>query len=208
MKRRGSLAVAGFVTMFALTLAAGNVFAVSNNECPVGLVSGLGLDAEFGQGTADLTRCIEKRNNFKLVVQISQLYLNGAKGLDLTRPYALANLQNMIKDYEITHGLQRGDYEIAAVFIGQGANMALNKNAIVPHKNLTNPNIMDSAFQAQAQAQVENLMKQGVKFYLCQNTARTMGIKADQVIPGIEFVTAGYTAMVDFEIRGYTAVHP
>ena len=34
-----------------------------NNECPVGLVSGQTLDDEFGSGTSDLTKCLDRRHN-------------------------------------------------------------------------------------------------------------------------------------------------
>ena len=42
-----------------------------NNACPVGLVSGLPLDEEFGAGTQELTRCLERRHNVKVVVQVN-----------------------------------------------------------------------------------------------------------------------------------------
>lgn len=200
MKLRGKGKIVGIALCIAMLLAAGSSFAISNNECPVGLVKNLTLDVEFGNGTSEVTRCIEKRNNLKLVIQVSELYTLGIDGLpDKTRPYALGNIENIIKDYEITHGLQRGDYEIVAVILGPGAILGLNNKAIIPHKN-AGLNIF--------QAKVEALMKDGVKFYMCQNTARNMGIKIDQIIPGVEFATAGFSAIADLQMRGYTLIHP
>jgi hypothetical protein len=51
----------------------------SNNECPVGLVNGLTLNDEFGPGTSDLTKCLDRRHNVKVVMQINQLCLRAGK---------------------------------------------------------------------------------------------------------------------------------
>jgi hypothetical protein len=38
----------------------------------VGEVSGMSLDEEFGPGTSDITKCIKRRHQVKMVVQINQ----------------------------------------------------------------------------------------------------------------------------------------
>lgn len=69
--------------------------------------------------------------------------------------------------------------------------------------------------------EVKNLMDRGVKFYFCQNTTRgfvkngtlpktdviTGGATA-QIIDGVEYVTAGVTAISEFQDRGYRYVQP
>jgi intracellular sulfur oxidation DsrE/DsrF family protein len=164
-----------------------------NNECPVGLLSGMSFDDEFGAGTSDITRCLERRHNIKVVVQINQLYNTGT-----TKPYALGNITNLLNDYEVTHGLKIGhDYEVVVVVHGSGGPMALNNNAATPNTN-SNP----------FQSQIEELIAKGVAIYVCMNTARTLGAKTDQLIPGVQYVPSGVSAIVDFQNLGYVYLQP
>ncbi|MHB1186062.1 DsrE family protein [Thiobacillus sp.] len=171
-----------------------------NNECPVGLVSGMSLDDEFGPGSQELTRCIKKRHDVKMVVQIFQLCANGAA--TCTSPYALGNISNILDDYEITHGMKAGrDYEVVAVLHGSGGRMALKGNPF--------------------ESQVKGLMARGVKFYFCQNTTRgfiragilpnyqaTGNSATDQLIEGMQYTTAGLTSIADFQALGYQYIQP
>ena len=181
------------VVMMSVSIAA----AESINTCPVGLVKGLTLDEEFGAGTQENTRCIERRHHLMVATQINQLYNYGttASSIPLV-PYALGNMENIIADYEITSGMQRDrDYEMVAVVSGPAGVMMVNNGTGHPKSN---------PFQAQVQA----LMDKGVQFYLCQNTARANGIKKEHLIPGVKYVTAGVTAVVDFQLMGYTYLQP
>ena len=202
----GALMV-GLVSMPVFAAGSGNT------ECPVGQVNGMSLDDEFGPGTQDLTKCIKKRHQVKMVVQINQY------GTD-TQPYALGNIRNIIDDYEITHGMERGrDYEIVAVIHSAGGRLALKNTgynsagALVSGRN---PH----------EAAIKALMEKGVKFYFCQNTTRAYlsqpgtavtslpkylvtGISAtDQMIEGMEYTTAGLTSIADFEAQGYQYIQP
>ena len=206
----------------------------SNNECPVGLVKGETFDEEFGYGTSDLTRCLDRRHNVKVVMQINKpcrdSWVNDAgevknnvakcrRGeeapLDFGRSYALGNINNMIKDYEITHGMVVGkDYEIAAIVHSGGGYLLLKDSGydgdgkFVEERNKFQP-------------EVENLMARGVKFYFCQNTTRGFikngtlpaaneaeGGATAQLIDGVEYVTAGVTSISEFQQRGYKYVQP
>lgn len=193
---RGALMIA-LVSTPALALG-------GNAECPVGLVSNMTLDAEFGPGTQKLTKCITKRSQVKMVVQLNQG--NG---------YGLGNIANIIDDYEITHGMVRGrDYEIVAVIHSGGGSMALTNDGyngaglVVTGRN-------------PAQAKIEELMGKGVKFYFCQNTTRayvkngilpnfqTTGHSAtEQLIKGMQYTTAGLTSIADFQAAGYQYIQP
>jgi intracellular sulfur oxidation DsrE/DsrF family protein len=165
--------------------------------CPVGLVNGLTLDQEFGPGTADITHCLERRRGVKLVVQINQFCLDNVPNSQCTRPYGLIHLANMIDDYEITHGMVLGrDYEMVAVaHTGGGALM-----------------VKGNPFEAQVRA----LQARGIKFYMCQNATRALvrsgalpaGNATAYIIDNVEYVTAGVTAVVDFQYRGYRYVQP
>lgn len=184
--------------MFGLTLAGiSPVLAVddpediggsSNIECPVGLVSGMTLDDEFGVGTREITHCLKRRHKVKLLIQANK-YCGKEVGGACVRPYALLNINNVIKDYETTNGMVQGqDYEIAVVVHSSGGRLLLNGNPYASY--------------------VEEQLEQGVKFYFCQNTARGMNVTTDQLIPSVEYVTAGISALADFQSNGWTYVQP
>jgi intracellular sulfur oxidation DsrE/DsrF family protein len=177
----------------------------SNQACPVGLVSGLTLDEEFGPGVGALTKCNDKRHNVKIVFQlnVSQVVPLATATSPALNCYGLGNITNVIDDYEITHGMVRGrDYEIAAI-VHSGGGLMLVKDGVNGKPN-------------GCQAQVEALIAKGVKFYFCQNTTRaylangrlTAGLVKDQVIDGVEYVTAGLGALADFQSSGWKYVQP
>jgi intracellular sulfur oxidation DsrE/DsrF family protein len=187
----------------------------SNTTCPVGLVNGLSLDDEFGPGTGDLTRCLERRHNVKVVMQINKFCRDAVSNAACTRAYALGNIRNMIKDYEITHGMVRGrDYEIVAVVHSGGGGLVLNDSGTDGNGNaVTGRN--------QFQGEVEDLIAAGVKFYFCQNTTRgfirnntlpdateTTGGATAELIDGVMYTTAGVTSIAEFQQRGYEYVQP
>ena len=164
--------------------------------CPVGLVSGLTLSEEFGPVVAANTRCIQKRHHVRTMFAIDQFYAPGST----TQPYALHQMQNVINDYEITDGMVEGrDFRIIAVVHSKGGMLLLNDGTINPFK-----------------AQVEHLMSEGVTFYFCENTVRgfiragllQQGNVAAGVIPGVKFVTAGLSAISDFEALGWSYDQP
>lgn len=194
--------------LFAVLMLAGtqSVFAdddAGNNACPVGLVpaaNGQTLDQEFGPGTAAITRCIKKRHRVKVVIQINN-YCQTMVGTACVRAYALENISNMLDDYQYTDGMVPGrDFEIVAVAHGPGGRLMLKNNPAL------NP----------FQAQVEGLIQRGVKFYFCQNTVRAFvqngslpaGNVTANIIDGVQYATAGLTAIADFESLGYTYVQP
>jgi len=183
-----------------------------NNECPVGLVSGMTLNEEFGDGTQELTKCIDRRHNVKLLVQINQYCGNPA----CTRAYALHNIYNVIADYEVTYGMRPGkDYEIAAVVHSGGGPLVIQDGTTGDQVHF-----VTNAFEDD----VKDLMNKGVKFYFCQNTTR--GFQANGLLPddatsalvtsvddsgvehSVEYVTAGITALADFQEQGFEYVQP
>lgn len=167
---------------------------VAAADCPVDLVSGKTLDEEFGPGTAELTRCLNNTDDVKVVYQVNTM----CKDALCSAPYALGNIKNAVKDYEITHGMVRGeDYQIVAIVHSGGTGLVLNNSAAMP-------NAINNPFQNA----MEELIGMGVKVYYCQNTARKKKVTTDQLISGISFVTSGVTAIADFQLKGYSYVQP
>jgi intracellular sulfur oxidation DsrE/DsrF family protein len=168
-------------------------------ECPVASpytdASGntLTFEDKFGPGTLELMNCLKKRKRVKLVMQINQ-------GIDgKGRPYGLRNLQNMINDYKITHGMRDKDFDISVIVHSAGFPFILDPDAATPH-----PMAANNTFAGM----VKGFMAKGVKFYFCMNTGAALNIKTNQMIPGIEYVTAGLTAVTDFQYQGYKYVQP
>ena len=171
-----------------------------DEKCPVGLVNGLTLDQEFGEGSAKITHCLSNRTRVKLMIQANQFCMDNVSNAECTRPYALGNLVKIIEDYEITHGMKPGrDYEIAVIAHTAGGPLMISdtsKNQFAPR--------------------VSALLEKGVKFYLCQNAVRAMintgllpaGDTTANIVPGVEYVTAGLTAVADFQYQGYVYVQP
>lgn len=186
-----------------------------NNECPVGFVKNLSLDDEFGPGTQELTRCLKKRHQVKMVVQINQFCTNSSS--PCTSPYALGNIRNILDDYEITHGMTVGqDFEIAVVLHSPGGLMALKNTSY------NGAGVLVSG-RNPFEGQIKDLMARGVKFYFCQNTTRayiTNGTLPNymtdasghsatgQLIDGMEYTTAGLTSIADFQALGYQYIQP
>lgn len=197
---RFTIAIAATALLFAGSVQAGErPNHHSNQACPVGLVKGLTLDDEFGPGVGTLTQCNDKRHNVKIVFQLNTSQVANAPA----NCYGLGNITNVIDDYEITHGMVRGrDYQIAAI-VHSGGGPLVVKNGVNGYNNL-------------CQGMVEALIAKGVKFYFCQNTTRaflgngrlTAGMVNDQVINGVEYVTAGLGALADFQSSGWKYVQP
>ena len=193
-----------FVLLAASSVASASGYDknITNNEC-VNNTGGMSFDAEFGEGAGELTRCIKKRTKVKVVYQINEFCRDSVSNNDcaINRPYALKNISNAIKDYEINYGMKQGrDYEIAAVVTSGGGHQLI--------KQSRNGN--------QFESQVKGLMNKGVKFYFCQNTVRgltkkgfiTKGNATSDIIPGVKFVTSGVAAMPDLVSQGYILIQP
>ena len=160
-------------------------------KCPVGLVAGMTIEEEFGPGAAAVTRCLKKTNNVKVVYNVLRDCRGSAGSACMAgsgKPFAIGNIENAISDYNITHGMDRDDRDIVAVVYGNGANLILKDNLF--------------------EDKVESLLANGVKIYFCQNTARAKGIKLEDMIDGVEFITSGVTALADFQRLGYSVVTP
>lgn len=200
-----------FGTLALSTICASPVIA---EECIVGSVSGMTLNEEFGPGTDALTSCLTNTDDVKIVMQLNQacrdsyathpVGKNGKPTGEMSqvvnnvascnRPYALGNLGNMLDDLEITNGVE--NYDIKVVVHSGGGFLMLKGNKF--------------------EQDVVDLMEAGVEFYFCQNTVRSFmakgilpaGDATANIIPGVQYVTAGVTAISDLQDQGYRYVQP
>ncbi|WP_455222124.1 DsrE family protein [Kaarinaea lacus] len=206
---RSAIFLAGSLFLAGSALAQSEV-----QECPVGLVNGMTLDDEFGAGTQGATRCAEFRRNVKVVIQVNTYCGDSA----CSKAYAMGNIKNMIKDFEITNGMTQDDYEIVAVVHSGGGALVLQDGY-----TFTDSVKGEVTVANQFQKDVEDLIAKGVKFYFCQNTTRGMikkgllpdvsestngGGATEALIPGVQYTTAGVTAISDFQRLGYMYVQP
>ena len=96
---------------------------------------------------------------------LSQAKKSCVSAANCTRPYALGNLVNMLKDYTITNGIAASEIDIKVVVHSEGGFLLLKDEG---YDGNGNPVTGRNKFQTN----VEALMDDGVKFYFCQNTTR------------------------------------
>lgn len=172
----------------------------NHNNCPEGTVfkdangNPLSIDAKFGDGSMAVTRCLRNTKKPKVLYQIN----TECKNSKCDAPYAIGNIMNHIRDYEITHGMDSDDYEIVVIVHSAGWKLVLDNSAMEKHA-------ADNPFQAQMQ---NLLTKPSVKVLFCQNTANSKAVVKANMIDGIGFVTAGVSAITDLQDSGYRYVQP
>jgi intracellular sulfur oxidation DsrE/DsrF family protein len=151
-------------------------------------------DAQFGAGSGPMTNCVAVRDGVKVVVALNSDVLNG-KGIS----QQVNNVANMVGDYTGSYAMVANqNFKIVAIGYGAGARWLLNDTAYMNKYGTTNPSA----------ATVATLIGQGVKFYMCQNTMRGNNWKKDDLLPNVDMVTSGVTAVIDFQKRRYTYIAP
>ena len=119
----------------------------------------------------------------RMVMQVNQ-YKQG------DNPYGFRNLGNIVKDFEMTHGID--NWRIAVVVHSGGGNLVLNNKDDNPLLDKVTPWVSHP----------------NVDVYFCLNTAAAKGWKTDQIIDGVKFVPAGLSAIMDLQYQGYKYVQP
>lgn len=148
---------------------------------------------KFGAGVMNIINCVQEREEVKLVMQVNQ-YVD-AKG----RPYGFRNVGSMIRDYTVAAGINKKEIDFNVVVHGGGFPFVLDPDAVNAHAD---------APKNKFKGMVQDLIASGVNVYFCLNTAAAKNIKADQLIPGVQAVTGGLTAVADFQERGYSYIQP
>ena len=180
------------------------------------------IDAEFGPGAQEITQCLKKRNNVKLVVRVDDTFRRDPFGnTRLNKATYLSSIDKMINQYENTHGMKIGtDVDIVVIFSGTGAILATKGHKVFAGAakkwNAANADAI-AAGTATAMtvspvnpyaSQIQKGIDAGIKFYLCQEASRTIGISMKNKLPGINFVPAAHAATADFIQDGYAIILP
>ena len=171
----------GILLAFALP-----AFSQSNVDCPVdtpyddGDYNPVSFEAKFGTDVLGKMRCNERRSKVRMVMQVNAYEQNG-------RPYGFRNLEKIIKDLEMTHGID--NWRIAVVIHSGGGRFADKGNTY------------------------EDLVKgyanhDNIDVYYCLNTAAARKQTTDDIIEEIQFVPAGLSAIMDFQYQGYKYIQP
>lgn len=154
----------------------------------------ISVDDKFGAGSAAVTRCLAKPVGSKIVYQLNKFCDDAA----CTKPYAIGNILNHIRDLEVTHGVSRRDFAMVVV-IHSGAW----KQVLDPAKG--HPNASENVFAEQVKSLIAH---PSVRVLFCQNTANSNKVQLGQMIDGVGFVTAGVSAITDLQRVGYKYVQP
>lgn len=229
------LSAAALVFLSSTMTAFGTQFSdavVNKEDCPVnaypgtpysGYPASIAIDAEFGAGAQAITQCLKNRKGLKVVVRVDNTFMTDPYGAArLNAPLFLTNIEKMINQYEVTHGLIIGkDIDIRVVFSGTGAALATTSHGIFkeaarrwnlqnPPGSPQNPNgvVMPVTTTNPYISVVERGLAKGMKFYLCQEASRSLGITMANKIPGINFVPAAHAATADFQMDGYAIIIP
>lgn len=170
--------------------------------CPVAPYGALTMDEEFGYGAQAITQCNRVRHNAKVVVSVGHPFLITAGGTpNRASARFFSNLDHMVKNYENVHGMTIGkNVEVVLVLVESGGVLAATHHATF------NPVPGGAAVVNPFVSLVQLAMSKGIKVYLCQTAARSLGINMANMIPGIEFVPGGHIAVADFELQGYALI--
>jgi intracellular sulfur oxidation DsrE/DsrF family protein len=186
------IVLAGFLSASS-AMAADNAPQKKGANCP----ANFDVDDELGPGTTAVTTCIAKRDDIKVVLNLSTGVTNPKSGFSQT----LSNAISMTDNYRGTYGIPIGkglEFSIVAHFIG--ARFLLSDAAYNKVAGVSTGNPSRRAVQA--------LLDRGVHIYMCQLTMRNSGWMTEDLIPGVEQVPGGVVALADFALRGWAVITP
>jgi len=164
-----------------------------NSTCPDVVTEK--ADALFGAGSGDITSCISVREDLKIVVALNNKDINSRNG----KGQQVLNVKNIVADYTENYAMESGkDFKVVVVGYGAGARWLLSDDAYMLNFGVENPS--DDI--------VATLLSTGVKVFMCQNTMKGNGWVSSDLIPGVEMVPAGVTAVIDFQNRDFTYIAP
>lgn len=186
-----------FSALLMSAMLAMPLFAAADDDddanCPAGTPYPVSYETKFGPEVIATMRCLENREDVRVVMQVN--IFKDSKG----RPYGFRNLPMMMKDYTQANGIDPKEVDIRVIVHGGGYPFVLDPAAANPHAD---------AVKNDQVALVNQVLGMGIKVYLCLNTAASKGIMANQLLPGVQTVTGGLTALADFQDLGYSYIQP
>jgi len=147
----------------------------------------------YDAGSSVYLNCIRVRDEFNVVVAWNNNLRNGKiyKTTGATVGQQAVNVRNLTRDYKNNYGMVHGDaYKTVVVAYASGVDW-----------------LRITSEQAN-QDIVNNILKQGIKIHACQNTMRAKGLVLSDLLPGVEVVPAGVSAVIDFQNRKYVYINP
>jgi intracellular sulfur oxidation DsrE/DsrF family protein len=173
------------------------------------------MDIEF-QGDAEAnTHCLRVRHHAKVVISAAKPFMTNAFGQISTpaqpaiRATFLSNLDHLVRNYENVHGMTIGkDVDIVVVMVESGGILAAQRHPLFAQAYGANPPNPSDPQANPFIPLMQQAMAKGIKFYLCQTAARTLGIKMPNMVPGVKFVPGGHIAVADFQLKGYALIQP
>jgi intracellular sulfur oxidation DsrE/DsrF family protein len=200
MKLKLLFVVIGILISTGTAVADDNTVSKKGGDCSTALQSK--IDSEFGAGTGKNTTCIAKRDDIRVVLNMSAPDLNPRNGFSQT----LNNADAMLATYKAAYGINLGKgLMLDVVAYAQGGQFLLTDAAY--NKLKSTPTAPYTAGNP-SRAIVEKLLNAGVPIYMCQNTMRAFGWKTADVVPGVEQVPGGIVALVDYALRGWAVLTP
>ena len=180
-------------------------------------LGGLAIDEEFGAGSEEMTMCLKKRSNAKVVVSINGAHPSNKSGnARLNKARFLSNIEYFRENYEDVHNMKIGeDVKVVAIAASSGALLLTTQHPAWVRDKVegTEPTCMgnETRFSGKTcsnpfQHLVKRAQEIGVKFYLCQMASRILSIKKPNVIPGVKFVPGAHIAVADYQLKGYALI--
>lgn len=176
----------------SLFLTSASLFAkdIPNPECTQAAIDAA---EQYDPGSSAYTTCIAVRDDFKVVVAWNSSAHNGKifKQTGSKVGQQVVNARNLVRDYTNNYAMEFGeDYSAVVVAYASGVDW-----------------LRTTSDQAN-QDMINGLMADGVKVYACQNTMKAKGLVLADLMPGVEIVPAGVTAVVDFQNQKYKYLNP
>lgn len=155
------------------------------------------MDIQFGIGTSDLTKCIQKRTGLKSVIAWNLATVNGRTGFAQQAQVTRNTINNWTNMYDMEINK---DFKIVVVGYAAGGRWLLSDEAYNRTFNVTTGN--------PTRALTETLIAGGVPVYMCQNTMRGSGWVTADLISGVLMVPSGASGILDFQHNGYKYLNP
>jgi len=164
-------------------------------ECPDQAIQD--MDNQFGIGTSERTKCIQKRSGLKSVIAWNLASVNKRSGF----AQQVQVTRNSVNNWEGIYDMQiNKDFEVVAIGYAGGGRWLLTDEAYNRTYNVTTGNPTSDL--------TASLIARGVTVYMCQNTMRGNSWVTSDLLPGVQMVPSGAVGLIDHMNSGYKYINP